>query len=55
MELLKDEGYIYVSGDQIHRERTEVLLYENEIKGKVQMKFYTFNDKMNDLEIDDEA
>ena len=30
-------------------------LYENEIKEKVQMEFYTFNDKMNDLEIDDEA
>lgn len=30
-------------------------LYENEIKEKVRMKFYTFNDKMNDLEIDDEA
>ena len=30
-------------------------LYENEIKEKVQMKLYTFNDKMNDLEIDDEA
>lgn len=26
MELFKDEGYIYLSGDQIHRERTEVLL-----------------------------
>ena len=22
MELFKDEGYTYVSGDQIHRERT---------------------------------
>lgn len=26
MELFKDERYIYLSGDQIHRERTEVLL-----------------------------
>lgn len=26
MELFKDEGHIYLSGDQIHRERTEVLL-----------------------------
>jgi len=24
MELFKDEGYTYVSGDQIHRERTIV-------------------------------
>ena len=31
------------------------VLYENEIKEKVHMKFYTFNDKMNDMEIDDEA
>lgn len=26
MELFKEEGYSYLSGDQIHRERTEVLL-----------------------------
>lgn len=29
MELFKDEGYTYVSGDQIHRERTEVLLTDD--------------------------
>lgn len=29
MQLFKDEGYIYVSGDQIHRERTEVLLLDD--------------------------
>ena len=29
MQLFKDEGYIYVSGDQIHRKRTEVLLMED--------------------------
>ena len=26
MELFKDEGYTYLAGEQIHRERTEVLL-----------------------------
>lgn len=26
MELFKDEGYTYFAGEQIHRERTEVLL-----------------------------
>lgn len=26
MELFKDEGYIYLNGSQIHRERTEILL-----------------------------
>jgi len=36
MELLKDEGYIYVSGDQIHRERTEVLLTDD-------LKQYLYN------------
>lgn len=29
MELFKDEGYIYVGGDQIHRERTEILLADD--------------------------
>ena len=29
MELFQDEGYIYVSGDKIHRERTEVLLSDD--------------------------
>jgi len=29
MELLKDEGYDYYSGEQLHRERTEVLLVED--------------------------
>ena len=29
MELFKDEEYTYVSGDQIHRERTEVLLTDD--------------------------
>ena len=29
MQLFKDEGYAYVSGDQIHRERTEVLLADD--------------------------
>ena len=29
MQLFKDEGYTYVSGDQIHRERTEVLLIDD--------------------------
>ena len=32
MELFKDEGYTYVSGDQIHRERTEVLLMQIYVK-----------------------
>ena len=36
MELFKDEGYTYVSGDQIHRERTEVLLTDD-------MKQYLYN------------
>ena len=36
MELLKDEGYTYVSGDQIHRERTEVLLTDD-------LKQYLYN------------
>lgn len=31
MELFQDEGYTYVSGDKIHRERTEVLL-ANDLK-----------------------
>lgn len=29
MQLFKDENYTYVSGDQIHRERTEVLLTDD--------------------------
>ena len=29
MERFKDEGYIYLTGEQIHRERTEVLLVDN--------------------------
>jgi type I restriction enzyme, R subunit len=30
MGLFKDEGYTYVSDDQIHRERTEVLLTDDQ-------------------------
>lgn len=29
MQLFKDQGYTYISGDQIHRERTEVLLADD--------------------------
>lgn len=29
MELFQDEGYTYISGDKIHRERTEVLLSDD--------------------------
>ena len=29
MELFQDEGYIYLNGEQIHRERSEVLLTED--------------------------
>ena len=36
MELFKDEGYTYVSGDHIHRERTEVLLTDD-------LKQYLYN------------
>ena len=36
MQLFKDEGYTYVSGDQIHRERTEVLLTDD-------LKQYLYN------------
>lgn len=36
MQLFKDEGYIYVSGEQIHRERSEVLLIED-------LKQYLYN------------
>ena len=36
MQLFKDEGYTYVSGDQIHRERTEVLLIDD-------LKQYLYN------------
>jgi len=36
MELFKDEGYIHLTGEQIHRERTEVLLKED-------MKQYLYN------------
>ncbi len=36
MQLFKDEGYTCVSGDQIHRERTEVLLIDD-------LKQYLYN------------
>ena len=36
MQLFKDEEYTYVSGDQIHRERTEVLLIDD-------LKQYLYN------------
>lgn len=36
MQLFKDEGYTYISGDQIHRERTEVLLIDD-------LKQYLYN------------
>ena len=36
MELFTEEGYSYVSGDKIHRERTEVLLKED-------LKQYLYN------------
>ena len=36
MELFKDEGYTYLSDDQIHRERTEVLLTDD-------LKQYLYN------------
>jgi len=36
MQLFKDEGYAYVSGDQVHRERTEVLLVDD-------LKQYLYN------------
>ena len=29
MELFQDEGYIYLNGEQIHRERSEVLLVDD--------------------------
>ncbi len=29
MELLKDEEYTYLNSNQIHRERTEVLLVDD--------------------------
>ena len=29
MELLQEEGYTYLSGDKLHRERSEVLLVED--------------------------
>ena len=41
MELFKDEGYTYVSGDQIHRERTEVLLTDD-------LKQYLYNRYVKD-------
>ena len=31
MEMFQDEGYLYVCGDKIHRERSEVLL-ESDLK-----------------------
>ena len=36
MELFKEQGYIYLNGSQIHRERTEVLLMED-------LKQYLYN------------
>ena len=36
MELFRDEGYTYISGNQIHRERTEVLLTDD-------LKQYLYN------------
>lgn len=36
MQLFKDEGYTYVRGEQIHRERTEVLLVDD-------LKQYLYN------------
>ena len=41
MELFKDEGYTYVSGDQLHRERTEVLLTDD-------LKRYLYNRYVKD-------
>jgi len=41
MQLFKDEGYTYVSGDQIHRERTEVLLIDD-------LKQYLYNRYVKD-------
>ena len=29
MELFQDEGYLYLNGEQIHRERSEVLLTDD--------------------------
>lgn len=36
MELFKEQGYIYLNGSQIHRERTEVLLMDD-------LKQYLYN------------
>ena len=36
MQLFRDEGYTYVSGDRIHRERSEVLIIDD-------LKQYLFN------------
>ena len=36
MELFEEEGYTHLSGEQIHRERTEVLLKED-------LKQYLYN------------
>ena len=36
MELFTEEGYTYISGDKIHRERTEVLLQDD-------LKQYLYN------------
>lgn len=36
MELFKDEGYTYLNGERIHRERSEVLLVED-------LKQYLYN------------
>lgn len=29
MDLFQDEGYVYLNGEQIHRERSEVLLIDD--------------------------
>ena len=36
MELFQDEGYLYLQGDKIHRERSEVLLVDD-------LKQYLYN------------
>ena len=40
MELFQDEGYIYLNGEQIHRERSEVLLIL--ISNRVQFPQHTY-------------
>ena len=46
MELLKDEGYDYYSGEQLHRERTEVLLVED-LKQYLYSRYANRNPKGN--------